>query len=313
MFICGSLLFAAGCGTRPENSSFPLSVSAADKELVAIQAERKPLSRPVVVIDGYLDPGLGSAVVANWVRKLTPDEKQVVTVSLLTTTNFDACRQKIVAAVEEAFPSDDPAATQEVDVIGLSMGGLAARYAALPAVGERPATLAATAVPATTLPPTTVPTSTVSTTASSAPEGAPSSAPSTDPAELLKPTGKRLRIARLFTLSSPHQGAAMADVPTYLFISTQRDMRRGSTFLQQLNDAGHTPDYPIIPYVRLADLTVGEQNAAPPGQIPIWLPKGPFDAAHAGVVMDPRIAADVSRRLRGEASYVKEPRAPLPD
>ena len=290
-----------------ENASFPLSVSAADKELKSMRSQRKPLTRPVVVVDGYLDPGLGSAVVANWVRKLTPDEKQVITVSLLTSTNFDACRQTIVAAVEQAFPSDDPAATREVDVIGLSMGGLAARYAALPAAGERPATLAATTMPAAAS----------STTTDSAPASSSTptaaSAPATTPTDLLKPIGKRLKIARLFTLSSPHLGATMADVPTYLFVSTQRDMRRGSSFLQQLNDAGHQPDYPIIPYVRLADITIGEQNAAPPGQTPIWLPKGPFDSAHAGVVMDPRIAADVSRRLRGETSYVKEPRAPLPN
>ena len=297
-----SLVFVlVGCGTRPENASFPLSVSAADKELKSMRSQRKPLIRPVLVVDGYLDPGLGSAVVANWVRKLTPDETQVITVNLLTSTNFDACRQTIVAAVEEAFPSDDPAATREVDVIGLSMGGLAARYAALPAAGEHSASMATATVPSTA--PSSEP----------SPATASASSPATQTADLLKPTGKRLKIARLFTLSSPHLGATMADVPTYLFISTQRDMRRGSPFLQQLNDVGHQPDYPIIPYVRLADLTIGEQNAAPPGQTPIWLTKRPFDSAHAGVVIDPRIAADVSRRLRGETSYVKEPRAPLPD
>lgn len=276
VLICGSLLFSVGCGTSPQNASFPLTVSAADQELKEIRATRKPLTRPVVVVDGYLDPGLGSALVAGWVRKLTPDEDQVITVNLLLCTNFDACRQKIVDAVEEAFPSDDPSQTREVDVIGVSMGGVAARYAAL-ASEAAPSTTPAASTPAPQHPP------------------------------------KRLRIARLFTLASPHLGAVMADVPTYLIIGTQRDMRRGSSFLERLNDPEHPPDYPIIPYVRLADLTVGERYAAPPGQTPIWLPKGLLESAHAGVIMDPRIAADVSRRLRGETSYVIEPRAPLPD
>jgi len=279
---------AAGCGTSPVNTSFPLSVSDAGKELKAMQSEPRPLPRPVVVIDGYLDPGIGSAVVGSWVRKLTPDERQVISVNLLTCTNFDACRARIVAAVEDAFPSDDPEATCEVDVIGLSMGGVAARYAALPTEVD-PVTMASEALPVETQP----------------------FAPT--PVEPLKPTGKRLKIATLFTLSSPHLGATMADVPTYLFIGTQRDMRRGSAFLSRLNDADHQPDYPIIPYVRLADITIGEENAAPPGQTPIWVHKGLFDSAHVGVVMDPRIAADVCRRLRGETPFVVEPRAPLPN
>lgn len=253
-----------------------------------MQSERKPLDRPVVVIDGYLDPGLGSAVVSGWVRKLTPDENQVITVNLLSCTNFDACRQKIVAAVEAAFPTGDRDDTCEVDVIGLSMGGLAARYAALPECFEALESSAADS------------------TADDGPIDV-------DPADAQLPRPKRLNIARLFTLSSPHLGATMADVPTYMFIATQRDMRRGSPFLKRLNDPAHAPDYAIIPYVRLADLTIGEQNAAPPGQTPIWLPKGWLDSAHAGVVMDPRIAADVCRRLRGEPTFVTEPREPLPD
>lgn len=277
-------MFLLGCGTTPTNPSFPLTTPEADKQLRAMEAEPRRLDRPVVVIDGYLDPGFGSAIIADRVRRMTPDDGQVITVNLLSCSTFDACRKKIVDAVDAAFPTDDDGQTVEVDVIGVSMGGLAARYAAMPAE--------------------TVPTLAPATQPASAPQDAP---------ELPRPSGRRLRIARLFTLASPHLGATMADAPTYLFVETQRDMRIGSPFLTQLNDPSHPPEYPIIPYVRLADITVGEKNAAPPGQTPIWLNKGLLESAHAGVVNDPRIAADVCRRLRGEASFVTEPRAPLPD
>ncbi len=39
----------------------------------------------------------------------------------------------VIDAVDQKFPSSDPEVTTEVDVIGYSMGGLAARYAAMPA------------------------------------------------------------------------------------------------------------------------------------------------------------------------------------
>lgn len=276
-----------GCGSGPRNQSFHLSVADADKALDAMQAEPRPLERPVVVVDGFLDPGVGSMIVAHRVRKLTPHADQVIRVNLLSCADFDSCRRKIIEAVDAAFPTDDPNQTREVDVIGISMGGVAARYAALPTSPPSPATRPAS------------------------PNAASPDAEPLD-AEPLMRSGRRLRIARLFTLASPHLGARRADqIPALL--PTHRDMQTTSAFLKNLNDPRHQPEYTIVPYVRLADTTIGPANAAPLGQTPIWLPKGPLDAAHAGVVVDPRIAADVCRRLRSEASFVSEPRTPLPD
>ncbi len=73
---------------------------------------------------------------------------------------------------------------------------------------------------------------------------------------------RRLRIARLMTISTPHRGAAMAALPT--IESRVRDMRAGSAFLCALDDC--EAGYELVPYCRLNDWIVGEENAAPPGR-----------------------------------------------
>ena len=55
--------------------------------------------------------------------------------------------------------------------------------------------------------------------------------------------GRRLRIARLFTIGSPHRGAKLACVPT--FDRRIVDMRTESEFLETLN--AEDPDYEIVP------------------------------------------------------------------
>jgi hypothetical protein len=119
-----------------------------------------------------------------------------------------------------------------------------------------------------------------------------------------------LHVGRLFTISSPHQGADMAGVPTsnQLLI----DMRPGSEFLMSLNERNQDPDYELIPYARVGDAWVGEENTAPPGEVAWWVPNRAFEPAHILAFGDPRIIADILRRLRGEAPYTTEPRAPWP-
>ena len=249
-----------GCAADPTNPSFPVTTDAAQAALKVMKEEPKALARPVVVIGGYLSPGLLGNAVREGVESATSDER-IVYVSLFTCGDFDDCRDRVLAAVDRAFPNDHPSETTEVDVVGISMGGLAARYAAAPA-----------------------------------PQGA--------------SKGRRLRIARLFTLGTPHQGASLAELPT--FIKLQAQMRKGSKFLTELEAATADADYPIIPYVRLHDNFVGERNAAPPGQVPFWLPNKPFENAHLFLSFDARIIADIARRLRDEEPFAKGPPAPLP-
>jgi pimeloyl-ACP methyl ester carboxylesterase len=163
----------------------------------------------------------------------------------------------VIAAVEEVLPSDGPGRTAEVDVIGMSMGGLVARVAA----------------------------------------------------EFDVPGEPQLNIARLFTISSPLRGSRLAN--SWIALTPlHRDMRAGSDLLEEINLV--PPPYPIFPYTRLGDWIVGEEFAAPAGEVAWWLDTPPLQMPHFGAMVDRRILADIVRRLRGETPFALEPRAPLP-
>jgi pimeloyl-ACP methyl ester carboxylesterase len=218
----------------------------------------KPFERPVLVLGGYQDPGLGPAAVCARLRSIAGGQR-IIGVSYFFDGTFDECRHDVLAEIERACPSPDPGQTQEVDVIGLSMGGVVARYCAIDKPGER-----------------------------------------------------RLRIHQLFTISSPHRGAAGA---TALPAMTRlhRDLCEGSAFLAALDAAeGAHRDYPIVPYVRLGDWIVGVRDAAPRGQSPWWVSTPPMENPHLGAPLDPRILADIVRRLRAEEPFTHPPTATLP-
>jgi pimeloyl-ACP methyl ester carboxylesterase len=249
-------LAAAGCGPQPIDPAFPVSIVLARRDLSRMAAHPKPLERPLVVISGFMDPGLAALSMHDQFAQVTGD-KRIATISLFECMSFQECRQKIVDVVGRAFPSNDPMQTSEVDVVGFSMGGLAARLAAdPPRAGER-----------------------------------------------------RLRIHRLFTIDSPNRGAIRAaQLP--LLHPLQADMRPGSAMLMRLNLCA--PPYPVFAYVRLGDKPVGERNAQVPGNPMWWVATPPFSNPHANAVEDPRILADISRRLRGEMPLTAIPPAPLP-
>lgn len=118
----------------------------------------------------------------------------------------------------------------------------------------------------------------------------------------------RLHVARLFTISSPHRGARLAGVPS--LESRVRDMRAGSEFLGKL-DSG-TRDFEMVPYARLNDWIVGEENMAPPDMTPWWVDTPMFEASHLQAHTDARILADIARRLRGEEPLTHAPATALP-
>jgi pimeloyl-ACP methyl ester carboxylesterase len=255
------LLLAVGCAEQPTNASFPVTTRDARAALGAMRDEPKPLARPLVILGGMNDPGFAAGILRGEFRRVTGDDR-VIGVSFLFCGDFDACRRHVIAAVDRAFPSDDPACTTEVDVVGVSMGGLVARHAAVPAADEGPG-------------------------------------------------ARRLRIARLFTISSPHRGASLAVLPALSRLHA--DMRPDSPFLQELaTSEAAAGGYEICPYVRLGDGIVGATNAAPHGQVPWWVPGAVFQDAHVMAAVDARIIADVARRLRGEDPLTKYPPQPLP-
>jgi hypothetical protein len=280
----------AGCAAKAKNvnPSFPLTVEQARADLARMAKDPRPLKRPIVILGGFIDPGLGGWAVGGELRHYLPRDAKIISVSFLFCDSFDACRRRVIDAVDRAFPTDDPEQTIEVDVIGLSMGGLVGRYAVAEMGPD------------------------------SRGEGAPVDSPSSPltPALSLKGGGgkRRLRAHTLFTASSPHRGAVRAEeLPPMLHM--QRDMTAGSDFYRALEKAESRGglDYQLVPYVRLGDDVVGPQYAAPPGRIPWWLPNPPGEFSHVGAMTDPRILADVLRRLRGEKPWTSEPPAPLPN
>ena len=251
------LLFIAalcGCAAHPPNPSFPLSRCVAKAEIEAMSSQPTALARPLIVLAGWLDPGFAVREMRDEMRRVVGDDR-VLAVPFGSCKTFDDCRARLIERVSEAFPHDDPRWTAEVDVIGISMGGLIARDAALERTDE-----------------------------------------------------KRLRIARLFTIATPHRGAAMASLPT--FNRLQIDMRPGSAYLERVRSSAST--FAIYPYVRLGDAMVGPANAAPDGTEAWWVPDGGLSFAHLFAHRDPRIVADIARRLRDESPYARQPPTSLP-
>lgn len=243
---------------QPTNPSFPLTLAEARRALKRMRAGPRALERPLLLLSGYLELGFSQALLKRRFHRLTGDMR-IVGVSFSLCRTFDECRGKAIAAVERAFPGPDPLRTTEVDVVGVSMGGLVARYAALPPK---------------------------------------------------KADARRLCVARLFTISSPHLGADRARLPAVNQL--QRDMRAESAFLRRLNRPENAPAFPVFPYVRLGDHVVGAVNAAPIGMAPWWVPDVPLQPPHSGAVVDARIIADIARRLRGEEPFAAVPPAPVP-
>lgn len=121
---------------------------------------------------------------------------------------------------------------------------------------------------------------------------------------------RHLAIRRLFTICTPHRGARMAGLPT--LDERVTDMREGSSFLIELDCALPDAGFELVAYARLGDAIVGAENSAPAGIDPWWVDTPPMTFAHLRAAHDPRILADIARRLRGEPPLCVPPPQPLP-
>jgi hypothetical protein len=238
-----------GCASEPSNPAFPVTSNQAQQAISRMRDDPKPLRRPLVVISGMFDPFNG-VLLSNFYSGMTRDTV-IIPVGVGFCGSFDECRQKVIEAVDKACPSSDPNYTAEVDVVGLSLGGLVGRYAA---------------------------------------------APSLDPAH-----PRRLRVVRLFTISSPHAGAKIADWVS--LTDFHRQFQPGSAFLRGLAREDANASYQLIPYVHLDDEIVGDRYASPPGRNPYWLANESLLPPHTAAMVDTRILADIALRLRGEKSF----------
>ena len=123
---------------RATNPSFSIDARTLDAELDRLRADRTPLARPVVAVSGWRAPRTAAHMTAARLASLTsgnPDD--FARVSLFAVRSIAQGARAIIDAVERSWPSDDPAWTREVDVVAISMGGLASRLAAAPREGFR--------------------------------------------------------------------------------------------------------------------------------------------------------------------------------
>jgi hypothetical protein len=255
---CVIAICITGCES-PANPSFAVTSGQAHQAIQEMRSDPRPLQRPLVVIGGFADFNVSPPLFENFFRGVSRDAK-IIPVSVGLCGTFAECRQKVIDAVEKAYPCKDPNWTSEVDVVGASLGGLVGRYAA---------------------------------------------APSNDAAH-----SRRLRVARLFTISSPLSGAKIANA--LAVTDFHRDIRPGSAFLKSLAAYDADAMYRIYSYVHLGDEIVGQQYAALPGQTAYWLPNDSLLLPHTAAMVDDRILADIARQLRGEPGFTKPPPAPLP-
>lgn len=128
----GSLLLAGCAADGPVNPSFPMTLDDARAEIREMQAAPKAAVRPVVVISGYADPGVGADFVGQELRDVLGDETTIIRASCGLLGSMDEARDRVVSRVQEELPSLEEGWTAEVDVVGISMGGLVAQYAAMP-------------------------------------------------------------------------------------------------------------------------------------------------------------------------------------
>lgn len=240
-----------------ENPAFPLTIHDAERECARMKAAPcAGLARPVVVLAGYRAWAMMPRGIVRDLRRLTgAPEDRFLPIAFPWSSDIPRIAAGVCQSVDRRWPSADERWTIEVDVVGVSMGGLVARAAAGESTRQGPS--------------------------------------------------KRLRIARLFTIGTPHRGARLAARLPVAVDAGSRQMRPGSEFMKRLDEERRSADYELVCYARLRDTWVGASRTAPEGRAPHWV-SGQLILSHNLITQDRRIIADIARQLRGEGSLARE-------
>lgn len=134
MRVIGSLIleaFAGVVGSTRRSSGNPELVCTLDEaraELSRMARDRRPLARPILVLGAYHAwPPVVWAMVRKLRRLTGAGENEIVGVSYQWETSLRAASEKGVKRAVDAWGLAPGGTTQQIDVVGLSMGGLIAR------------------------------------------------------------------------------------------------------------------------------------------------------------------------------------------
>lgn len=121
-----------------ENPAFPVTMAEAKDDIARMRANPVSLDRPVVVLAGYRSwPMLAQGVRYKLYGITSGKPADFLAISYMFESDIETIAGIVARKVEERWPSDVPGETTEVDVVGISMGGLVARTASLP-LGDLP-------------------------------------------------------------------------------------------------------------------------------------------------------------------------------
>ncbi len=114
------------------NPDFDLSPAEQSAEWERMRRTPKPLERPVLVLAGYHSPLFTSRAVSARLAEITSgNAASFLPVAYPSLTCIGSAAERAVRSASAAFPGSAAGETREFDAIGISMGGLVARYASV--------------------------------------------------------------------------------------------------------------------------------------------------------------------------------------
>ena len=127
-----------GCITAPStNPDYPATDQAVEAEYRRLREHPAPPPRPIVVLNGYRAPFWQASGVRSRLIELTgAAADRVIYVSYFWSSDTADATRRAVEAVQAAWPSGRADQTVEGDVVGISMGGLIGRNAAIAEPGR---------------------------------------------------------------------------------------------------------------------------------------------------------------------------------
>lgn len=118
--------------TGKANPEFDPSHERINKAWRAMRASPKPLDRPVLVLSGYKSwPNMAMSLRHELTNLTSGRPSDFLSAAYTFRGDIDSAVSMAIDRVEALRPSDDPGWTREFDVVGISMGGLVARRAAM--------------------------------------------------------------------------------------------------------------------------------------------------------------------------------------